>query len=86
MLAQRLAIVGFAIAGLAGGHSVAADDIGEQEYMTYCASCHGADGTGDGPLAAFLTVKVPDLTVVAQEMMETFYSKRLCAWWTVGRG
>jgi mono/diheme cytochrome c family protein len=27
---------------------------GAQLYATYCASCHGADGKGDGPIAASL--------------------------------
>ena len=41
-------------------------DIGKQEYMDSCASCHGADGKGNGPIAGFLKQKVPDLTVLAK--------------------
>ena len=29
-------------------------DAGAQLYATYCASCHGAGGKGDGPAAAML--------------------------------
>ncbi len=42
-----------------------AEDVGKHEYLTYCATCHGADGTGTGPLAASLTIPVPDLTIIA---------------------
>lgn len=34
---------------------------GEQTFVTHCASCHGATGAGDGPVAATLSVPVPDL-------------------------
>lgn len=30
--------------------------------MTYCASCHGEDGTGNGPVAAVMTTPPADLT------------------------
>lgn len=36
------------------------------EYRTACAVCHGLQGTGDGPLAEYLTIGVPDLTVLSQ--------------------
>jgi mono/diheme cytochrome c family protein len=31
-------------------------------YAAHCATCHGAEARGDGPMAALLTVPVPDLT------------------------
>jgi mono/diheme cytochrome c family protein len=53
-------------AALAAAPALAqAADPGASLYMTYCASCHGADGTGGGPVADLLTVPVPDLTTVA---------------------
>lgn len=39
---------------------------GKALYTQYCASCHGADGTGDGPKAATLDPKPTDLTRLAQ--------------------
>lgn len=33
-------------------------------YRAYCASCHGKNGKGDGPMAPALKAKVPDLTVI----------------------
>jgi len=39
---------------------------GEDLYRRFCASCHGIEGRGDGPVAASLRVEVPDLTRVAR--------------------
>jgi mono/diheme cytochrome c family protein len=56
----------YAIAGLALSIPLAATaqgvSIGEREYMSSCAQCHGADGRGDGVMAGFLTSTVPDLS------------------------
>jgi mono/diheme cytochrome c family protein len=41
-------------------------------YVHYCASCHGAGGQGDGPVAPALKVKVPDLTRIAHRHGDTF--------------
>ncbi len=35
-------------------------------FRAYCASCHGTDGKGNGPVAPALNTKVPDLTTIAQ--------------------
>lgn len=35
---------------------------GQEMYKAYCASCHGLDGTGNGPAAPALKSAVPDLT------------------------
>ena len=35
---------------------------GKVTYGTYCVSCHGASGKGDGPAAATLNPKPRDLT------------------------
>jgi hypothetical protein len=39
---------------------------GEEMYKDYCAVCHGADGKGRGPMAAYLTRQPSDLTVLAK--------------------
>jgi mono/diheme cytochrome c family protein len=44
-----------------------ADDAGQKEYMNACASCHGPAGLGDGPMAEFMSVKVPDLTQLSAQ-------------------
>ena len=35
-------------------------------YRAYCASCHGKNGKGNGPVAPALKATVPDLTVIAK--------------------
>ena len=37
---------------------------GRQLYETYCASCHGLEARGDGPVASLLTIPPPDLTQI----------------------
>jgi mono/diheme cytochrome c family protein len=38
---------------------------GSKLYKIYCASCHGEDGKGHGPMAAWLRVPPSDLTRIA---------------------
>jgi mono/diheme cytochrome c family protein len=47
------------------GHSVQSVQ-GSVLYGAYCASCHGLDGRGNGPVAAVLKVPPPDLTRITQ--------------------
>jgi mono/diheme cytochrome c family protein len=42
-----------------------AEDAGRTLYVRYCASCHGRDGRGDGPVAPALGQKPTDLTQIA---------------------
>jgi mono/diheme cytochrome c family protein len=58
---------------LAPSAALAADDAasklaaaGRAEFLQYCASCHGAEGKGNGPLAEDLRVPPADLTRIAQ--------------------
>jgi mono/diheme cytochrome c family protein len=39
---------------------------GAQLFQSLCASCHGAQGRGDGPIAPLLVSPPPDLTRIAQ--------------------
>lgn len=51
---------------LAGSMALAQDaDIGAATYAQYCATCHGMDATGGGPLTEIMTTSVPDLTGLA---------------------
>ncbi len=45
---------------------------GADLYRAYCASCHGKDGRGNGPVASQLKATVPDLTVIAKNNKGTF--------------
>ena len=39
---------------------------GSALYQGYCASCHGAGGAGDGPVAGSMTVVLQDLRGIKQ--------------------
>ena len=39
--------------------------LGQNLYRSYCATCHGASGEGDGPLAEVLTVAPGNLTLIS---------------------
>lgn len=50
---------------------------GADLYRAYCASCHGAYGKGDGPVAPALKAKPSDLTVIAQKNGGVFPTERV---------
>jgi mono/diheme cytochrome c family protein len=41
------------------------ESTGEENFMRYCAACHGVSGRGDGPVSSAIFKKVPDLTQIA---------------------
>lgn len=45
---------------------------GEQMFKQYCATCHGIDAKGDGPLAHLLKTAPPDLTTLAKRHLGKF--------------
>jgi len=54
---------------LSVGSAQAADYVamsGKELFVRFCASCHGASGSGDGPVATSFKVEVPDLTLIAR--------------------
>jgi mono/diheme cytochrome c family protein len=40
-------------------------EAGKQTYMEHCATCHGNDGRGNGPVASVLRMPPPDLRTLA---------------------
>ena len=40
-------------------------DSAQQDFLSLCATCHGAEGRGDGPAAAALRTRPADLTRIA---------------------
>jgi mono/diheme cytochrome c family protein len=50
---------------------------GTQLYRTYCASCHGPNGGGDGPAASVLRTALPDLRTISVRHGGTFPSERV---------
>jgi len=39
---------------------------GEAYYLRHCATCHGLDATGNGPMEGVLLVQPPDLTTLTE--------------------
>jgi mono/diheme cytochrome c family protein len=60
-----VALAGVLLAGAPTANATA--DAGKMYYKQYCASCHGVSGKGDGPMAAALKAKTPDLTQLAKK-------------------
>lgn len=63
--------IGAAASGLVsiqgGAQTFALTDYsGEELFGRFCAACHGPSGEGDGPVAASMSVHVPDLTRLAE--------------------
>lgn len=45
---------------------------GKVMYQSYCASCHGAEGRGNGPAAAAMKTQPTDLTQLARQNQGKF--------------
>ena len=67
---KRTTVEGLLVLSLITGFSIPGwaqqPDIGKLEYESSCASCHGVDGKGTGPVAAALKIKPADLTTLAK--------------------
>ena len=55
------------LCALYSGARAAETDAGKQMYLQYCASCHGADGKGNGTVAKQLKIKASDLTLLRKK-------------------
>lgn len=40
-------------------------EMGAMMFQDFCATCHGPDATGNGPMAELLAIPTPDLTRLA---------------------
>jgi len=52
---------------------------GKEMYNQYCASCHGADGKGDGPAAPALKISATNLTTLSVKNGGTFPAAHVAA-------
>ena len=55
------------LVGLGLATPLIAQDVenGSALYQRHCATCHGLDASGDGPMAPALVIQPPDLTALA---------------------
>jgi mono/diheme cytochrome c family protein len=54
------------------GQSTSAIELGRREFESHCATCHGMDATGSGPMRPFLARVPADLTNLKQRYGGTF--------------
>ena len=59
--------VAIAIALTAGAVDAQDVEFGRTLFQGYCATCHGSDARGDGPMSAILEVLPADLTALAAD-------------------
>jgi mono/diheme cytochrome c family protein len=52
--------------------SARAEVSGNELFMTHCASCHGPQGEGDGPVAAVMAITAPNLRTLTERSGGTF--------------
>jgi mono/diheme cytochrome c family protein len=64
MTKRILAAVALALVTATTAHG-ADDDLGARLYFNHCAACHGENGEGGGPVAAAMSVGVPNLRTLA---------------------
>jgi mono/diheme cytochrome c family protein len=64
-------------AGAANAQTGERTDSGDSLYRTYCVSCHGPAGNGDGAVAPFLKVPPANLTQIAKRNNGAFPSERV---------
>jgi len=50
---------------------------GSDIFYNSCASCHGTDGKGNGPLGQVLTVRPADLTIIAKRTGGVFPAAKI---------
>lgn len=63
---------GVALAGLASSTAAPPVPDGASLYRTYCASCHGVSGRGNGPMLEFLRIPPTNLTHLAARQGGSF--------------
>ena len=78
-LAATALFAGLAMSSTAGLADDAQKFHGEYEFKTFCASCHGLEGKGDGPMASALKTPPTDVTRLTDENDGVFPYDRVFA-------
>jgi mono/diheme cytochrome c family protein len=76
-----MAGAGAAVASGAAGSGHASTgitlELGQRDFRTYCAACHGLSAKGDGTLGEFLNLPIPDLTRLSKLNTGMFPAERV---------
>jgi mono/diheme cytochrome c family protein len=77
MVWMSAVVTGLLVASAIAVHGRTASQVSQSEsgsalFKTYCASCHGQSGRGNGAVAIFLRVRPADLTQIAKRNKGTF--------------
>jgi mono/diheme cytochrome c family protein len=76
ILTAALLTLGLATAAVAEpGQKVAPS--GSELFAEHCATCHGSEGIGNGPMAGLLTLRPADLTMITARANGTFPAARI---------
>lgn len=62
---MKISILAAAILSLTASASVGEGTIGQDEFMSNCAVCHGIDAKGNGPILDYLKNAPSDLTQIS---------------------
>jgi len=65
---------------LASAVAHAAEPKGDALFATHCATCHGADGEGGGPVASVMNVSMPNLRSLAKRNGGVFPADAVAAY------
>lgn len=66
LICTSVFMAGASVAQETNGEAEARTEAGAALYAKHCATCHGADARGGGPMAPVLVLQPPDLTALAE--------------------
>lgn len=78
-IALPLIGVALALALVAQGARAGDATEGAAHFRDYCATCHGIEATGNGPMAGVMVIKPADLTTLAARNGGVFPTERVAA-------
>jgi mono/diheme cytochrome c family protein len=73
-------VLSFVLLALAINVAHADEPTGPELFATHCASCHGDDAEGGGPVAAVMTITVPNLRTLSMRSGGVFPADAVAAY------
>lgn len=75
--AQIVAMIATSIFSLPASAQAFEEYSGQMTFQRFCASCHGEEGKGDGPVAQGIPIPVADLTTMQRRQGDDFPAEAL---------